>query len=300
MYICPACQHLGPERDWVCSACGFEPQRDGGVALFAPESVERGFSEATVERLARHEAGSFWFRSRNRLLAWALDEYFPASASVCEVGCGNGFVLQGLAAARPSATLYASDLATAALRHVRRRIPHATVFQADAATLPFVDHFDVAGAFDVLEHIEDDTAALQRLHSILRPDGGGLLLTVPQHQWLWGPPDVAGGHCRRYSAAELVARVEAAGFEVLRCASFVSFLVPLMLASRLYKRAAGRLGLAEVSKGAEVDLPPRLDRLFELIMTAERFVLRRGVAPPVGGSLLLVARRGRAGGAQRP
>ena len=58
-------------------------------------------------------------------------------------------------------------------------------------TLPMVDGFvafapDLAheniGAFDVLEHIQEDTAVLPQLFQATRP-GGGIMLTVPQHPY---------------------------------------------------------------------------------------------------------------------
>jgi len=122
----------------------------------------------------------------------------------------------------------------------------------------------------------------------VRP-GGGALITVPQHRWLWSAEDDAGGHKRRYTRQELVEKVERAGFSVERVTSFVSVLLPLMAASRL----RGRVGMRrhDPDSNMELSLPRSLDRLLETAMTAERALVRAGMSLPAGGSLLLVARR---------
>ena len=59
-------------------------------------------------------------------------------------------------------------------------------------------HYDLIGAFDVIEHIEDDAAALASIAAKLKP-GGKFVMTVPAHQWMWSAHDVVNHHKRRYS-----------------------------------------------------------------------------------------------------
>lgn len=138
----------------------------------------------------------------------------------------------------------------------------------------------------MIEHIPEDELALAEMHRVLR-SGGGLLLTVPQHPWLWGDPDDYAHHQRRYRRRDLVAKVQRAGFRVERVTSFVSLLLPAMAASRLLKRR---------SKGAfdpmsEFRLPRPLDRAMRGVLGVETAMIRVGISFPAGGSLLLVARR---------
>jgi SAM-dependent methyltransferase len=72
--------------------------------------------------------------------------------------------------------------------------------------------FDVAVCLNVLEHIEDDAAALQQLRTWLVP-GGTLLLQVPAHPSLYGTIDEALGHCRRYTRSQLAGILVRNGFE---------------------------------------------------------------------------------------
>jgi SAM-dependent methyltransferase len=144
--------------------------------------------------------------------------------------------------------------------------------------------FDVVGAFDVLEHIDRDDKALRGMFTALRP-GGGLVVTVPQHRWLWSEADEFAGHARRYTRRELTQRMLDAGFELLWTTSFVTFLLPLISTSRLITRRR------PYSLEREFGLPRWIDRLFERSLDLERAAITRGASLPAGGSLLVVARR---------
>ena len=290
MKICLRCEQRFEAREWTCPACGHEPESKDGLLRFAPEldSQVEDFDERWFPELAASEAASFWFRSRNQLIVWALRRYFPSARNLLEVGCGTGFVAAGIAEAVAPLTLQAGDAQSSGLAFARERAPRARLYQLDARSLPFDREFDVVGAFDVIEHLDEDERVLAQMWRAVRP-GGGALITVPQHRWLWSTEDDAGGHKRRYTRAELVGKVERAGFSVERATSFVSVLLPLMAASRL----RGRVGMRQhdPDSNMELSLPRSLDRLLETAMTAERAIIRRGMSLPAGGSLLLVARR---------
>jgi hypothetical protein len=89
----------------------------------------------------------------------------------------------------------------------------------------FGSESDLAGALDVLEHIDDDATALYEARRVLRP-GGGIIITVPQHQWLWSDADDYAHHQRRYSRPELITSIETAGFRVQMVTSFVTLPLP--------------------------------------------------------------------------
>ncbi len=108
---------------------------------------------------------------------------------------------------------------------------------------------------------------------------------MPQHQWLWSKNDEIACHKRRYSQKGLMAKVENAGFRILRLTSFVSFLLPLMAASRL----RWRLGAGEQKdSGSELRQPPLLNALLKGVLGIERSFIRNDASFPVGGSLLCV------------
>jgi SAM-dependent methyltransferase len=202
-----------------------------------------------------------------------------------EVGCGTGFVLAGVRDAFPEIRLVGGELFQAGLAVAARRVPDAELLELDARDLPFDGEFDVVGAFDVLEHIDDDSRALREMHSALRP-GGGLLVTVPQHPRLWSAVDEYSQHVRRYTRVELLDKVRGVGFEVVRWTSFVSLLLPILAVSRLRFR-----GVKTFDPLSEYRSPPFVDSALGWVLAAERALIKRGLPLPAGGSLLVVARR---------
>jgi SAM-dependent methyltransferase len=81
------------------------------------------------------------------------------------------------------------------------------------------ERFDLACAFEVLEHIEDDGGALDEWRDLIVPDGF-LLISVPAHAARYGVSDEYVGHFRRYDGPELRALLERHGFSVVRARSY--------------------------------------------------------------------------------
>lgn len=243
------------------------------------------YEPTAFAQLVELEPRSWWFRTRNRLIADTVRRHFPQARDVLEVGCGTGFTLQALATALPAACLTGTELFPEGLEVARRRMPDVRLEQLDARDMRFASAFDLAGAFDVLEHIDDDEGALRGIAHALRP-GGGLIVTVPQHRWLWSQADEFAQHERRYRRGELVGRLRHAGFAVERVTSFVTLLSPLMALSRLRTR----LG-TDFDPWAEFRIPRPVDRAFEGVALLEQRLLATGASLPFGGSLLAVARR---------
>lgn len=85
--------------------------------------------------------------------------------------------------------------------------------QGDVMALPFRQHFDAMGLFDVMEHLEEERPVLEAAHRVLRP-GGVLLVTVPANESLWSYFDFLARHKRRYGKEQLRERLVGAGFEI--------------------------------------------------------------------------------------
>lgn len=290
MKRCLKCFAAHDVPDWVCPACGFTPPIVGGFPSMAPELAHggAGFKPEVFAQLAALEAGNFWFRARNRLILWALCRQFPQMQRYMEVGCGTGYVLSGVNQAYPEAILTGSEVFSVGLPFASSRVSGVELLQMDARHIPYSEEFDVIGAFDVLEHIEEDEIVLTEMLRAIRP-GGGIVLTAPQHPWLWSSQDEHACHVRRYGVGELRDKVRNAGFNVELETSFVSFLLPAMLASRLVQRKTS----ASSDHMAELRLHPLLNQAFEAVMNVEHILIRAGMRFPVGGSLLLLAKKPR-------
>lgn len=138
----------------------------------------------------------------------------------------------------------------------------------------------------MLEHIKEDEKVLAEMFKAIRP-GGGMLITVPQHRFLWSQADVEAVHQRRYSKKELRQKVLRAGFKAVRMTSFVSLLFPLMAAQRLRHRRPD----PKYSVHKELAIGGVANWGLEQVLTVERALIRAGVSFPMGGSLLAIARK---------
>ncbi len=288
MRLCLACDRADVADDWRCRHCGWMPHSASGFRIFAPELADQndGFEATAHEDLQKLQDRSFWFRARNRLIRDLVGAFFGEARRVLEVGCGTGFVLLALQEALPMAEVNGSEIHSTGLPYARERLRGAgEVCQMDARLIPFENHFDLICAFDVLEHIDEDTRVLERMTRALKP-GGGMLLSVPQHPGLWSRNDDLAHHKRRYTRGELQAKCKAAGLDVIFSSSFVTSLLPLMALQRMTRAQD-----ATYDPKVEMQLPGIIDRLFELMLDAERGLIGLGLRLPAGGSRFVAARK---------
>ena len=292
--MCLACGAQEPIRcgepvwptPWRCPACGRAVAQRDTIPMFAPELADTvsGFDPALFATLAEVEPTHCWFVTRNELIIGLADRFFPAAQSCLEIGCGNGEVLRALTASRKWKRLVGAELHTTALARARNQLPlDVELVQMDACAIPAVEAFDLTGAFDVLEHIDDDTGVLRGLRRATRA-GGGTIIAVPQHPWLWSRSDELAKHRRRYGRGELERKLRACGFEILFSSSFTALLLPLIAMSRLKRRDEDD----EIAR--EFTLNERMNRVLTAILRAEVRLTLAGWRWPAGGSRVVVAR----------
>lgn len=286
MKVCLSCNNSFEKVNWLCPSCNYLPSKENGFLLFAPELSfsAHGFEPRYFDQLVSIEEKSFWFRSRNKLLTWVLKNFFPGANNFLEIGCGTGFVLSCIEKAFPNLSLYGSDVFPQGLNYAKTRVKHAALIQMDACKIPFKEEFDVIGAFDLLEHIEKDEIVLQQMYEAVKPKGG-IILTVPHHPFLWTKLDEYSRHIRRYTAKDLRDKVKSCGFSIIKTTPFVSILMPLLILSRLKWRKSR----VEYGDMTQFNIPFLIDKFFEQILELENFFIKKGMVPPFGSSLLLVA-----------
>lgn len=234
------------------------------------------------------EERHWWYRGRRAVIDAVLDGLdLDAGARILDAGCGSGRNMVQLAR---RGTVTGIELAPASLEAARERGVGPVVPGSLDEPLPFGDAaFDLALALDVLEHVEDDRAALAELARVVAP-GGRLLVTVPQYGWLWGEHDVLSHHHRRYTRPLLLGRAAAAGWRAERVTSFnAALLAPIALArlaQRARRRARPASDLGRTPQGA-------VNAALERVLRAEAAWIGRGRDLPAGVSLLAVLRRDR-------
>ncbi len=159
-----------------------------------------------------------------------------------EVGCGSGALLiELLAMGFHCVGLETSQPARALARHLCERHGVADPAIVTEPAPEWAASFDVVAAFDVLEHIADDRAAIAQWVRWLRP-GGRLLLSVPAHSRRWNAGDEWAGHYRRYERDQLRALLAREGLtiEKMECYGFPFANLTEALGAFYYRRALNR------------------------------------------------------------
>lgn len=183
------------------------------------------------------EDNHWWFATRT----WAIEAFLDAlpqknNLDVLDVGCGAGNMIHHLAqyGRVRGIEVDARPVKIAQQRGYDVRLGDAT------QAIPFPDaSFDLVTALDVIEHVDADEKILQETFRVLRPNGH-VLITTPAFQWLWSHNDELNAHKRRYTANELRAKMERAGFHIARL-SYNFFLVfPLAAGMIALKNLTGK------------------------------------------------------------
>jgi 2-polyprenyl-3-methyl-5-hydroxy-6-metoxy-1,4-benzoquinol methylase len=177
-----------------------------------------------------HEVSSWLHSGRKKLIRQVLDWHLPPGSSgqleLLEVGAGVG---QNVELLRDIGAVDVMELDPLGLDRLRSLDGVRQVFDAGIPT-DLAGSWDVILACDVIEHIEDDAAAVRWIFDHLKP-GGLFFATVPAFQWLFSDHDRALGHFRRYEA-DVFDRLLPADASRLSGSYFNSYLFPLAVLSR--------------------------------------------------------------------
>lgn len=232
------------------------------------------------QQMAELDQRHWWYRARREVLAALIRRRAmpPKDGRILEIGCGTGHNLAMLGQfGQVDAVELDEEARGIASQRLGRDVMGAPL--PELAGVP--GDYDLIGAFDVIEHIDDDTAAVMTIASRLKP-GGKLVVSVPAHGWMWSAHDVVNHHKRRYSKTSLKRLIEESPLRLDTIGYFNSLLFPLAVAQRTASKVAGR-------DDADVKLPPApLNAALEKAFAAERHLIGRLPLPP-GLSLFAVA-----------
>ncbi len=229
-----------------------------GPAADSPEYWERHWDQiAEASRL--NPANAFRRRLTFRLLDLCQSGHDGVDndeaikdMSLLDIGCGTGDFLSAMQSRYPRARLAGVDRSKTGLDATVRKIPGALLMHADLEAPDSVSDqlrgwASHAVCSEVLEHVGDPVQVLRNLTDYLKP-GGWLVVTVPG-----GPKsafDKSIGHHRHYTAGQIRADLEQAGYQV-RFATGAGFpmfnlyrLVVVMRGERLSADISGRPSLA--------------------------------------------------------
>lgn len=205
---------------------------------------------------------------------------------VLDVGCGTGGTMKSLGGACRFTGLDASPLAAG----MAERLSGAKVVVADATRMPFEDGtFDAVVASHILEHIDDDDAAVAEIRRVLKP-GGPLVALVPCHQFMYNHHDRALHHVRRYSRRNFIKLLERNGFRPQKVVWTNPIMYPPTAAARLISRIVEPSDRADRGHGSDTTADLGLaSHLVSAIASIEVRLMWK-VPVPFGVGLLVLAR----------
>jgi len=248
-------------------------------------------NEAAFAAMGR-ESGNWVKRGRQRLIRHLIRSHAPrGELRILDIGAGHGGNVGTLA------ELGVVD-AVECMPGAERLGAHPDIEHFYAESVPFdLDRqYEVICAAEVLEHIDDDRAAMRWVFDHLVP-GGLFIATVPGHPWLYGAHDRAVGHVRRYTRRELLGAMPA-GSRIRDRGWFVWSLAPAAIAARSAWEIRSRLaGSTSKQQGPRRG---RVDRLLGGVLDLELSALELGFRAPVGYSLFIAASREGPGSPGRP
>lgn len=239
----------------------------------------------TYQILYDTEATHWWLAARrNIVLDWIRQRYLNrVDLHILDAGCGTGLMLQELA---PYGTVEGVDISDEALQFCRKR-GLENVRHADVTQLPFgAEEFDIVTALDVLEHLDDDGAALREFRRVLKP-GGRVFIFAPAHRWLWSLQDQVSHHKRRYVRRTLRDAVTGAGLEVERQTYVSTFLLPVIYLGRQWLKVRMRFREYDTENNLH---PAWSNGILRRVFESEIPILHH-IDMPFGASLLCVARK---------
>lgn len=232
--------------------------------------------------MAELQTDHWWYEGRRRILASIIqDMNLKPGSKILEAGCGPGANLEML---KTFGTVSAFEPEEFAARHA------SEISGLDVKTgllpdpFPFDGPFDLIGAFDVIEHIDDDVGALLALRSRLRIDGHAVF-TVPAHQWLWSKHDDINHHKRRYSRRQFKEALLKAGYKIEKISYYNMWLFPLAVGVRVLKKILGK------DDESDVQMPSKaVNKILCSLFSSERHILKK-INQPFGLSIIAVCRK---------
>lgn len=166
-----------------------------------------------------------WETARLKALSLILNSHLFSKIKALDVGCGDGFISQGLFSSLQTKEITAVDINLSDDQLLKFNSGSDGITYS--RELPADGKFDLVLLLDVLEHVENDISFLKDIVRRYLSKGGKMLLTVPAFQSIYGQHDINLGHYRRYRLQELEPLAVSAGLGIISSGYlFASLLLP--------------------------------------------------------------------------
>jgi 2-polyprenyl-3-methyl-5-hydroxy-6-metoxy-1,4-benzoquinol methylase len=248
------------------------------------------YPEEGNENYMQIEEDSFWFIHRNNIIAESVKKH-SAEKEFFDIGGGNGFVAKRLQDDGIKVIIVEPGK-MGAINAYKRGIKNVLCSSLeDAAFVPKT--LDSVGLFDVVEHIEDDSAFLKSINQYMKEDGL-IYITVPAYKFLWSNEDDDAGHYRRYSRTRMNDLLKKSGFSIVYSTYIFSVLpLPIFLLRSLPSKLGFNKKSNELDKHKNEHKARKgiMNSLLERIWNWELSRVKRTKRIPFGGSCFVIGKK---------
>jgi len=235
------------------------------------------------DRMHKMEKNYWWFAGRRYLVKRHLEK-IDKLQKILDIGCGTGEMLSML---KKYGDVVGVDIAESALNYCRKR--GLKVQKSNIIKMPFDDNsFDVITMLDILEHVKNDHNGLKEVNRICKPRGK-VLITVPAYNILWSDHDRALKHFRRYTAKEMMAKLDDSGFKTIKYSYVITTLFLPILIFRLVQKILPKKS-AKSPKTSLIFVPKPINSIFIILLKIEAQI-SRFVSIPFGVSIIILAEK---------
>ena len=233
----------------------------------------------TYQEMYDDERDFWWYVARRKILNSVIKSLKLKSPKVLEIGSGSGGNVKLL-------NKYGSYLGIEKESHAielsKSRHPDKEFLclSVPEDLYQVETKFEFIAVLDVIEHIKDDSSAMQKMRGLLTEDGK-ILLSTPAFPFLWSAHDEVHHHYRRYTKKQLKDLVTHAGFEVEKHTYFNCFLFPVALLVKVLGQMFGS------KKPHKTKISKPLNWVLEKIFSLESKLIPK-ISLPFGVSHLMI------------
>lgn len=226
------------------------------VLRYTPCDIDTGWDASLTDFHEKEvEAGNYYIdRASRRHTLLELQKIVTKNDLILlEIGSSSGYMLRDIRSSFQNTFIIGSDCISDPLENIAGTMPQIPVIQFDLVECPLPDScIDIIVALNVMEHIEDDEAALQQIYRILKP-GGYVIIEVPANQDLYDFFDAQLKHFRRYNLKLLCNIARKMNFSIVKASHFGFFIYPAFKFVKLLNQRKHKRNF-EYSKNSVKDL----------------------------------------------
>ncbi|WP_244834522.1 class I SAM-dependent methyltransferase [Clostridium sp. BJN0001] len=236
--------------------------------------------EAYAE-LIRTQKTHWWFCGKRAIVQYFFKKYNTLkNPRILDLGCGTGALLEML---EKDGQVSGLEYEKSAVEYCNKNFGDKVKQGSLPDDIPFHENgFDVLVSCDVLEHVEDDKKSIKKIYNLLS-DEGIAIITVPALKCLWSYNDEFVQHKRRYEKADLIEKMEEAGFKIKRCTYYNTLLFLPILIIRKIKNILN-INKPDLSETPDMGI---INSILKFIFLSEVKLLKK-INLPIGVSLLII------------